>query len=387
MKTIFILGLFLFSGAAFAEKAAKVMFVRGVAVADGKRLKKGDWVEKRAVVVTKNRSVIRLLFLDKSTITLGPNSHMRIDNFRKGKSSVMALWEGKIRAKIIKNAFDKRRGKSKLIIETNVAVMGVRGTDFRVDHRRDKTDLTVFKGEVRFMKRRHTRHFNRREIDRQLDERGVSVRKGQFSRVSKRERKATRPVILRKSEIKKLKRVEVKEVKIDIKERPEVEPREVIQKEIKRRPAVEELEQLNKQERQAEKIEKREEKRRKKEEIRQKKQDEKRKEQKRLEEQRQREQERQRQLEQERRRQDEEERQRQLEEQRQRDEERRRQEEEQIDRCHEGGCDGISEEQRREEERQRNIDQCQRTPNLEFCREQGLGQSEDEVNHQDGGIQ
>ena len=70
------------------DKVAKVIIVRGKVQAiskDGKsvRLKKGMWLVEGVSLESQRKSFAKLLFIDKSQMSLGPNSKMVITKFPK----------------------------------------------------------------------------------------------------------------------------------------------------------------------------------------------------------------------------------------------------------------------------------------------------------------
>ncbi|RPJ77913.1 MAG: hypothetical protein EHM20_05175, partial [Alphaproteobacteria bacterium] len=82
--------LFLFSNLAFADEnnVATVLMVKGKAKAvltDGKEfeLTEEQAIPEGAQLTTSEKSFVRLVFIDKSTINLGPSSTMRIQAFPK----------------------------------------------------------------------------------------------------------------------------------------------------------------------------------------------------------------------------------------------------------------------------------------------------------------
>lgn len=135
---------------------AKVMIIKGQAEAkmkDGKiiSVKKDQWIKEGAILKTSSKSFVKLLFIDKSQMNLGPESQMEIAKFPKQEAGVINLVTGSLRAKVTKDYMDnKDTDKSKLIIKTKTAAMGVRGTDFQVsfDPSTASTSLDVWEGQV-----------------------------------------------------------------------------------------------------------------------------------------------------------------------------------------------------------------------------------------------
>lgn len=138
------------------KEVAKVIVLRGKVKtknADGKvyALKKNDWLKEGAVIQTAKRSFAKLLFIDKSQMSLGPKSQIKITSFPKSKAGIISLMKGQLRAKVSKDYMNmKGKNKSKLFIKTKTAAMGVRGTDFQVNYNvaSQSTSLVTFEGAV-----------------------------------------------------------------------------------------------------------------------------------------------------------------------------------------------------------------------------------------------
>jgi hypothetical protein len=190
--------------AADKEKgAAKIIVLKGKVTAligkKAKPLKKGDWLPVGAQVKTQERSFAKLLFIDKSTMNVGPSSQMKIDAFPKEDAGIITLVKGQIRSKVTKNYMDmKKKDKSKLFIKTKTAAMGVRGTDFQVSYSRKtrNTTLVTFEGAVAMAKLGAMgSRFNQAALERVVSSpQAVMVRRGQFSGASANAEKTTPPV-------------------------------------------------------------------------------------------------------------------------------------------------------------------------------------------------
>ena len=117
------------------NKVAIVKIKKGSAIVvnvDGSKveLKKGQWIEQGSVVKTQKRSFVKLSFIDKSTVNVGPSSEMKIERFSNDEAGVLNVISGKIRSKVSKNYLKMKKGQSKLFVKSKSAVMGIRGTDF-----------------------------------------------------------------------------------------------------------------------------------------------------------------------------------------------------------------------------------------------------------------
>lgn len=219
MKWAFILFTLLFaslSANAASDGAAKAIIVKGkvIAMTGGKKivLKRGMWLQEGAVVQTAKRSFTKLLFVDKSSMNVGPESKMKIDSFPKKKAGIITLLKGQIRSKVTKNYMDmKKKDKSKLFIKTETAAMGVRGTDFMVSFNptNKATSLITFEGAVA-MAKMPKGSLNQRNLERAVSApTAVIVKKGQYSGASNKLERATIPVKISPSQIETLEKNDV----------------------------------------------------------------------------------------------------------------------------------------------------------------------------------
>jgi hypothetical protein len=155
MKTIYLLSLLL-SLNAFAKEAATVLILRGEVKAkgaDGKvfDVKKDDKIDEKTVLTTGDKSFVKLIFIDKSQMNLGPNSQMEVTEFPKNEAGIINLVKGELRSKVTKDYMDMdKKDQSKLFIKTKTAAMGVRGTEFKVifNPENNITSLVTFEGRV-----------------------------------------------------------------------------------------------------------------------------------------------------------------------------------------------------------------------------------------------
>jgi hypothetical protein len=159
MKTIYFLSLF-FCFNLFAKEAATVLLMRGkvellVKDQSGKQttfaIAVGDKIEEKSVVITGDKSFVKLIFIDKSQMNLGPNSQMEVTEFPKNEAGIINLVKGELRSKVTKDYMDMdKKDQSKLFIKTKTAAMGVRGTEFKVIYNPENniTSLITFEGRV-----------------------------------------------------------------------------------------------------------------------------------------------------------------------------------------------------------------------------------------------
>jgi hypothetical protein len=202
MKTICSLLFLLIFSSALAEEAKKVAVVKLLkGEADiltlGKttRLKIEDWVEEGGVVKTGEKSFVRLIFIDKSQMNVGPNSEIKIESFTGKDSGVIDLVKGKIRSQVSKDYLQmQEKDKSKLFIKTPNAVMGVRGTDFMISTNGKNTSAVLFEGEIAF-NRLDGKIGNSEKLEDVVNK-GVRLFPGEFSVVDQSRSMPTVPAIL-----------------------------------------------------------------------------------------------------------------------------------------------------------------------------------------------
>ncbi|EQC46183.1 FecR domain-containing protein [Bacteriovorax sp. Seq25_V] len=173
-----------------ADGVAKIMIAKGkvLNLSDNKELKKGDWVNEGAQIQTKERSFVKLLFIDKSVMSLGPASQMEVAKFPKDKAGVITLLKGQLRSQVTKNYMEMDKSKSKLFIKTRTAAMGVRGTDFQVNYNPENmnTSLITFEGAVAMgaINNLRSKIINQDRLEKIVsDSTSVMVTRGNFSGV------------------------------------------------------------------------------------------------------------------------------------------------------------------------------------------------------------
>lgn len=209
---IFCLNLLAFSS--FAEDGvAKVVIIKGTVtnLKDNSKLKKDDWLPVGAVVKTEDKGFVKLIFLDKSTMNISPNSQIEIQSFPKDKAGIVNLVNGEIRSQVTKNYMEIDKKESKLFIKTRTAAMGVRGTHFQVNFNPENmnTSLITFEGAVALgaINDLKIKGFNQKSLENIVsDASAVMVKRGEFSGVMPSI--DTKPVAPVKINIKQLKILE-----------------------------------------------------------------------------------------------------------------------------------------------------------------------------------
>jgi hypothetical protein len=200
MKSVITVLLLLFSfNLLAAPKAAVVKMLRGKAESaiQGKwtALKVNDWVEEGATLKTAEKSFVKLIFIDKSQINLGPSSEMKIEKFSNNEAGVIDFVKGKVRSQVTKDYLQMDPNKSKLFIKTTNAVMGVRGTDFMVTTNGKNTATVLFEGEI-VMNHLAERTASSSQKLEEIVDRGVRIMPGEFSVVEQGRTQPTVPAVL-----------------------------------------------------------------------------------------------------------------------------------------------------------------------------------------------
>lgn len=220
LQHLLIACLLSFSATVYAANdVAKVIIVRGSAMAqspDGKvtQIVQGMWFKEGTQVKTADKSFVKLLFIDKSQMNLGPNSQMKIDKFPESEPGIVTLVKGQLRSKVSKNYMEmSKKDKSKLFIKTKTAAMGVRGTDFQVNYNPENsfTSLVTFEGAVAMasldsLSRESVRDsINQVNLERLVSSnQAVIVTRGQFSGSSPETGAATIPVKLNPMQVESM---------------------------------------------------------------------------------------------------------------------------------------------------------------------------------------
>lgn len=209
---IIVIFLLLFSFCSNAKEIALVTKIRGKVTQltphslKAVTLSISDEIIEDTSIVTGPRSFVRIVFLDKSVLNIGPKSKVVITEMKKNDPGIITLLKGKIRANVIKN---KKSNNTKLYIQTRTAALGVRGTDFQTiynPHNR-VTNLLTFKGRVAMAKldnegiekKSKSKNSDISKTKLRLDEAlksstAVEVPRGQFSGVMNNIERVTLPV-------------------------------------------------------------------------------------------------------------------------------------------------------------------------------------------------
>lgn len=206
-----------------SKKVAIVKVIRGKANMlglDGTKrdLKKGMWLKEGTIIKTSPKSFVRLSFIDKSSMNIGPKSELKIEKFSKNEAGVINVLTGKIRSQVTKDYLKMDKDKSKLFIKSRNAVMGVRGTDFLFSANKlsGTTTTVLFEGSIVFNK--IGKKDNLRDLE-SIVNKGRKINPGEVSVTSRGNKKPTVPAKLSSKQFSKLNRnatfkvVEIKNIK------------------------------------------------------------------------------------------------------------------------------------------------------------------------------
>jgi len=218
MKLILTLVLMLHASLVFTQdKVAVVKLLKGNVdvIVGGKteKLAMDQWVVSGAVVKTAEKSVVKLVFIDKSQVNIGPNSEMKIEKFGGGDSGVLDLVKGKIRSQVSKDYLQQQnKDQSKMFVKTPNAIMGIRGTDFELavappisEGGTGATSAVLYEGAVGFAQ------YDQSSVGtpttaslEQMVDAGVNIQPGQFSVVNATDNIPSIPVNLSVHQLEKM---------------------------------------------------------------------------------------------------------------------------------------------------------------------------------------
>lgn len=203
---------------------AKVLRVRGNVTIlpphsmKARKLKKGEMLLKDSSVLVKGSGFTKISFINKSILTVGPNSKAVIEMDLEDKTSLVSVISGKIRAKVNKDKKGKLQDK-KFLVKTRSATMGVRGTDFQVvyEPKSKRTSLLTYEGRVDIAKpqKEEIKTIDTKNTDekvkvikKRLLDSFESVEKGDFTNVTEESDKVIKPVKINAAQYALLKRDE-----------------------------------------------------------------------------------------------------------------------------------------------------------------------------------
>ena len=130
---------------------------------------KNSAISEGSLIRTLEEDVLQIVLTDKSEITIGQNSEMRIENSGESGIRIIELFKGKVRV----------LGKSKLFIKTSNSVTIVEKADLLVSANIHNTSSVVFSGDAIFHKFIE-KDVNPERLEQNLED-GVRIASGEFS--------------------------------------------------------------------------------------------------------------------------------------------------------------------------------------------------------------
>jgi hypothetical protein len=202
----------------------KVFYVLGEQ--DPVEMKEGDSVPVGAKLKTEEKSYTKILFIDKSSLTVGPNTQVVITAFPKEQAGIITLIKGQIRSRVTKDYMNiENKNQSKLFIKTKTAALGIRGTDFQVNYNEENqnSSLITFEGKVAmasFEKSDRGSDFDQVKLEELVSSsQAVMVESGHVSAVNNNlSNRAMSPTLLSSKQINALKNFEYGDNKIQDKQ-------------------------------------------------------------------------------------------------------------------------------------------------------------------------
>ncbi len=198
----------------------KVIMVKGKATMllpgdrQASKVKRNMRIKADTSIRTADKSFVKIMMDNRSSMVIGPKSKLIIVEFKKKKAGVVSLLTGKLRAKVKKSVSSNN---TKLYVRTKTAAMGVRGTEFQAiyNHKNKITSLVTFSGKVAMAKMEEKKPVTiekKREMAKKhpkapkivakkvnlekllSSKKAVMVKKGRYAGVSRTLKKATAPV-------------------------------------------------------------------------------------------------------------------------------------------------------------------------------------------------
>jgi len=155
-------------------------------------LKPNEPLKNNTLIITQKKSFVRVLFKDKSVLTVGPDSEAVISSNKDNSINLISLIKGKVRSAVQKSDILKdEKEQSKFLIQSETAAFGVRGTDFIGNYaaKTKSSSVVTFDGSVAFNKQNASISYQKYDADREIRKlkrrlakrETVLVNKGNFS--------------------------------------------------------------------------------------------------------------------------------------------------------------------------------------------------------------
>lgn len=176
---------------------------------EAKQVVGNQWFDKDTSILSQDKSFVIVKYKNGSSLTLGPNSKIVIDQTPNKELQVYSLLMGKMKA-VIRN--QNQTQDNKAIIRTKNCALGIRGTEFQIGYSPDSkiTSLVTFHGAVAMVKlsSQEANEVSLDDVEKKLKETKVEVKTGEYSGVSQNLNLATSPVKISPEQFTKLKLAE-----------------------------------------------------------------------------------------------------------------------------------------------------------------------------------
>lgn len=152
MKYLIVLITLFFSIESFAS-IGTITALKGSATIDRNQLitpvKIGSAIDTTDIIKTGDKTLLQIIFSDKTAVTLGANTQFSVQSYKFGTAE-----NSKAEFSLSKGFFKSVSGKigklapQRFKIKTPTATIGIRGTTYSIQANQDKTTLKTFKGET-----------------------------------------------------------------------------------------------------------------------------------------------------------------------------------------------------------------------------------------------
>ena len=103
MAFLFILNLFISNSVLAREAVGIVSYLRGNAFANNEKIELNQEIYVDDKIKTEEKSVVKIILIDESTIIVAPSSTINIDEIEtKNKTSLISVLKGSLRAVVPK---------------------------------------------------------------------------------------------------------------------------------------------------------------------------------------------------------------------------------------------------------------------------------------------
>ena len=114
------------------------------------RLKKSDMLQLGDSIETDASTVVDVRYPDNSLVRIGVNSSFLLEKKNPAQKELVTDWASKLMKGFVRVLVPESKQKNafKFELDTPAGTMGVRGTEFVVEHQNKQTQLHTLKGEV-----------------------------------------------------------------------------------------------------------------------------------------------------------------------------------------------------------------------------------------------